>query len=80
MATLTIKNLPDGTYRQLKESASMHRRSINGEAIVCLERVLGSERVDPQRFLEEVRLLRSRLPDVQVSDEELRSARNEGRP
>ncbi|MDP6227489.1 MAG: Arc family DNA-binding protein, partial [Dehalococcoidia bacterium] len=37
MATLTIKNIPDGLCHRLRESAKQHRRSINSEVIVCLE-------------------------------------------
>ena len=42
MATLTIKNIPDEVYEQLKQRAARHRRSVNSEVIVCLEKVLGS--------------------------------------
>ena len=38
--TLTLKNIPDAVYARLKLSAEVHRRSLNGEAIVCLETVL----------------------------------------
>ncbi|MDQ3254247.1 MAG: Arc family DNA-binding protein, partial [Acidobacteriota bacterium] len=34
MATLTIKNLPDDLYQQLKRTAAQHRRSINSEVII----------------------------------------------
>ena len=51
MATLTIKNVPEKLHQRLKESAAQHRRSINSEAISCLEKVLGAHRVDPKEFL-----------------------------
>ena len=35
--TLTLKNIPDAVYTRLKDSADAHRRSLNGEAIFCLE-------------------------------------------
>ena len=38
--TLTLKNIPDDVYTRLKLSAELHRRSLNSEAIVCLEAVL----------------------------------------
>ncbi len=47
MPTLTIKGLPDPLYRRLKEQAKAHRRSLNGEIIVCLERAVGSGRPEP---------------------------------
>jgi plasmid stability protein len=80
MATMTIKNVPDELYQQLKQSAERHRRSINSEVIVCLERALGSERVDPDVLLMRARSLRARTPDLFVTDAELRTARDEGRP
>ena len=48
MATLTIKNVPEKLHKRLKESAVQHRRSINSEAISCLENVLvGTSRGSP---------------------------------
>ncbi|MCQ8103334.1 Arc family DNA-binding protein, partial [Methylomonas sp. SURF-2] len=40
MPALTIKNIPDSLYEQLKSAAELHRRSINSEVLVCLEKVL----------------------------------------
>ena len=80
MGTLTIKNIPEKLRKQLKKSAAQHRRSINGEAIYCLERVLIGGRVDPQEFLKQARVFRERMPRVFVTDEGLRKAKNFGRP
>jgi plasmid stability protein len=80
MATLTIKNIPDAVYEQLKQRAARHRRSINSEIIVCLEKVLGSSRpVDPATFLTSLRTLRESLSSVFVTEEDLRAAKEEGR-
>ena len=54
MPALTIKNIPDELYRTLKESAKAHHRSMNGEVIACLERTLGTGRIDPETFLARV--------------------------
>jgi antitoxin FitA len=80
MATMTLKNIPDSLYRALKQNAERHRRSINSEAIVCLERALTSERIDPETALARARAVRSRAPDVFVTDQDLRTARDRGRP
>jgi plasmid stability protein len=80
MATLTIKNIPEKLCTRLKESAAQHRRSINGEAISCLEKVLVGNRVDPHDFLVRARALRERMPRVFLTEKELRAARNQGRP
>ena len=80
MATLTLKNVPEKLHKRLKESAAQHRRSINSEAITCLERVLTSQRVDPKEFLAEVDAMRERMPKAYITEEFLRAAKNEGRP
>ena len=79
MATLTIKNVPEKLHRRLKQSAAEHRRSMNSEAIACLERVLISRRIDPQEFLARARAIRERTPGLHVTEEGLRQAKNEGR-
>jgi len=79
MATLTIKNVPEKLHKRLKESAVEHRRSINSEAISCLETVLVARRVDPREFLAKVDALHKRMPRMYITEEFLRAAKNEGR-
>lgn len=80
MATLTIKNLPDSLYARLKELAAEHRRSINSEAILAVERaVIGEKARDPQQILAELRSARSRMGQVFVTDSSLQKARTTGR-
>jgi antitoxin FitA len=79
MATLTIKNIPDEVYEQLKQRAARHRRSVNSEVIVCLEQVLGGKSVDPAAFLARLRALRESVSTVFVTEEDLRAAKDEGR-
>jgi len=78
--TLTVKNLPGALYSRLKKSAALHRRSINREAIVCLEKALTSQPADPDSFLVSIRALRESLGEVYLTDEDLGRARREGRP
>ncbi|HEV2492324.1 MAG TPA: hypothetical protein VG204_04555 [Terriglobia bacterium] len=81
MATLTIKNIPDRLIVRLKQDAKRHRRSVNSEVIVYLEKVLTSRRVDPEEFLETARALRaSTTKRLFVTDRELREAKRWGRP
>jgi antitoxin FitA len=80
MATLTIKNVPEKLHKRLKESAAQNRRSLNSEAITCLETVLVGKRVNPREFLARVDSLRKRMPRMYLSEEFLRAAKNEGRP
>jgi antitoxin FitA len=79
MATLTIKNIPDELYEQLKQSAARHRRSVNSEVIVCLEKVLGSSFIDPATLLASIRALRKTVSTVFVTEEDLQAAKDEGR-
>jgi antitoxin FitA len=79
MATLTIKNIPDELYEQLKQSAARHRRSVNSEVIVCLEKVLGSSFVAPATLLASIRALRKTVSTVFVTEEDLQAAKDEGR-
>lgn len=78
MATLTIKNLPDELYEQIKTSAAVNRRSINQEVIFLIEQVLAANASGFETTLADVRRLREHL-GVYVTDEEIQHARNTGR-
>jgi plasmid stability protein len=80
MATLTIRNLPDSLYAQLKARAAAHRRSINSEAILVVEGALAEARAgDPATLLAALRRSRARLKGVYLTDQGLRAARESGR-
>ena len=79
MPAITVKNIPDTLYSQLKKSAEMHRRSINSELIVCLEKVLIPQKVSKDRLLASARSLRSRFSDFKASEEDLNNAKNDAR-
>jgi plasmid stability protein len=80
MATLTIKNLPDNLYRRLKELAAAHRRSLNSEAILAVERAVSGEEVrDPNEVLVELRSARRKVENVFITDAALQKARASGR-
>lgn len=80
MPSLTLKNLPEDLYRALRERASTNRRSINGEAQVCLEQALGIQRDSLDATLARLEKLRNELPLTPLTDEMLRKARDDGRP
>ena len=80
MANLTLKQVPDELYQRLKEQAATHRRSINNEAIVCLEQVLEARHFETKSWLDEVRALRREAPKVFLDDRKLRQAKEKGRP
>lgn len=79
MPTLTIKKLPAKIHARLKKSAAAHRRSMNSEAIECLDQALLSAPVDPEDFLARVRVRRERNWRIHATDAGLRAAKNWGR-
>ena len=79
MSTLTIKNLPDGLHRRLKEIAERNRRSLNSEVIHLLERSLDAAPVDPRSLLVRARAVREKADLPYLTDAALRAARDEGR-
>ena len=45
--TLTLKNIPPHLHRMLKAQAKRHKRSLNHEAILCLEHAVVMNAVRP---------------------------------
>ena len=78
--TLTLKNIPDEVYQRLKASAELHRRSLNSEAIVCLESVLLPGRIDPGERLARARAWRAALQGTGFEAREVDAMKREGRP
>ncbi|WP_345536024.1 FitA-like ribbon-helix-helix domain-containing protein [Variovorax defluvii] len=78
--TLTLKNIPDAVYDRLKLSAEAHRRSMNSEAIVCLEAALRLDKVAPAERLARARQLRAVLPKSKFRARDIDALKREGRP
>ena len=78
--TLTLKNIPDAVYERLKSAAEMHRRSLNSEAIVCLEAVLLPTKLALGERLARARELRAALPKQTFLAEDIENAKRDGRP
>ncbi|HSV46955.1 MAG TPA: Arc family DNA-binding protein [Ramlibacter sp.] len=77
--TLTLKNIPDEVYDRLKLSAQAHRRSMNSEAIVCLEAVLMPGKPTPTERLARARALRAALPAGKFRARDIDAMKREGR-
>ena len=77
--TLTLKNIPDDVYDRLKASAEAHRRSMNSEAIVCLESALMPTKLPPTERLARARALRSALPRGKFKARDIDAMKGEGR-
>ena len=76
---LTLKNIPDEVYDRLRWSAETHRRSINNEAIVCLEAILTPSRVSAAERIQRAQGLRAAL-GKKFKAKEIDSLKREGRP
>ena len=80
MPTVTVKNIPEDLYAELKRAAALNRRSLNSEIIVCIEKAVRSQRVTPEDALANARRLRERTADYRISDEAFNRAKADGRP
>ena len=80
MPTITVKNIPDDLYERLRESARAHRRSINSEVIVCIERMVGAYKVDVEAEIAHARALREQTGDYVLTDDDLEQFKSAGRP
>jgi antitoxin FitA len=78
--TLTLKNIPDELHERLKRSAEMHRRSLNSEAIVCLEAVLLPSKLPPSERLARARELRGSLQQGKFRARDIDTMKRHGRP
>ena len=79
MPSLTVKNIPEDLYEQLKHAANAHHRSINSELINCLEKALLPRKITQQERLDSARALRSQVNATVIDAAELDEAKRTGR-
>ena len=77
--TLTLNNVPDAVYEQLKRSAQAHQRSLDSEAIVWLEAAMLPAPTEAQRKLARARELRAALAGKDFSAADIDAFKREGR-
>jgi plasmid stability protein len=75
----TLKNIPDEVYQRLRASAEAHRRSLNSDAITCLESVLLPGRMPPVERLARARELRSAMPQGKFRARDIDTLKRAGR-
>ncbi len=80
MPSLTLRSIPEDLLEQLRESAAEHRRSLNSEVLVRLERSVGGGRPDPDAVLARIEALPRRAELPLLTDAILEKASAEGRP
>ncbi len=74
MPAITVKNIPEPIYENLKLAAQAHRRSINSEIIACLEKELMIEKLPVERRLENARQLRAKFKAKLADVNEIKSS------
>ncbi len=80
MATITLKNIPDSLYDQIKQSAASNRRSINSEIITCIEKALRGRKINPDNILSAARALRKKTPGHLFKEKDITKVKSAGRP
>lgn len=81
MPSITIKNIDPELYGRLKQQAAAHRRSLNSEAIVCLEQsLLMYPLPGAEALIAESRAVREMTKDYVITNDEIDKAKREGRP
>jgi hypothetical protein len=80
MPAITLKNIPNELYDQIKKSAAMNYRSINGEILFRLHHSLGHKPIDPVLLVQRISKLQERLTMPLLTEETLKLAKADGRP
>lgn len=86
MATIVLKNLPPGLRKRLELRARARGRSVEQEAIACLEAAVGiPERSHGQeeKLLDDIRKLREEISattGLSITNEAIDAAKRKGRP
>ena len=81
MPTITLKNVPVSLHRRLKARAAANHRSLNREAIRCLEMTLGDEGAAREELFERIQAFRGKLEadGTWATPESIAAAIDEGR-
>lgn len=84
MPTITLKNVPPSLHRKLKDQATRNFRSLNSEILACLSQVLDAEDRNAGQVATAAAAQACRTTlaarGTWVTDEDIRRARDEGRP
>jgi plasmid stability protein len=79
MKTITLKKIPQSVHASLKQRAKQHGRSLNKEALACLEMIVAPTKVNIDALLLDIRNHRASLPG-KLNDQLIQRATIEGRP
>ena len=76
---MTLKGIPDEVYAQLRTSADANRRSLNSEAIACLESTLLPRKVTALEHVAKAREVRLSLKGRTFKPEDIDKFKRVGR-
>jgi len=76
---ITLKGIPDEVYAQLKSSAEAHRRSLDSEAIACLEAMLLPRKASAAEHALRAREMRQALQGHTYQPEDIDKFKRQGR-
>lgn len=79
MPSITLKSIPESLYRQLKDIARSHHRSLTQELVVALETYVQEPKAEKRLTLDRIRLLRDRYRPT-ISDRDIKGWKESGRP
>ena len=79
MISITLKDIPPAIHTALKHRAKQHGRSLNKEALACLETAVTPAKIDVEAMLTDIRRYRATLPG-RLTDALILAADCEGRP
>lgn len=76
---ITIRDIPDEVYANIKKQAELHHRSINSEIIFQLTKVVQSSRRDPDQVIARAKELKQKAHGS-LTIAEIQEAIDQGRP
>lgn len=80
MPNLALRGIPEQLHRELKSAAIRNHRSLNGEILARLDASFRSESLDSDDLMERIRARRRTFEHLDLSEENLRTLRDTGRP
>jgi antitoxin FitA len=80
MPDVTIENIPDDLYEQLKIKANLNNRSIDSEILTCLVQALLPNKLMPEERLSQIEQLLAAIAPNQITAQDIDQEINKGRP
>ena len=79
MPSITVKNIPDHTYKLLKQAAATNYRSINSEIIRLIEQATLCKPFHPKQHLATAKRSREKTKNFFLSPDILQASKEDGR-